>query len=75
MLANNTNVAADSGTNVASLIGSRKCLPVVNMRLRDKAYFKGGVRDSLVILSSIVKACVAPKVCDSSGKLPTSGSG
>ena len=64
---------------VASLIESRKChcsdLPVVNMRLLDKAYCKGGVRDSLVILSSIVKACIAPKVCDSSGKLPTSGSG
>ena len=45
------------------------------MRLLDKAYCKGGVRDSLVILSSIVKACIAPKVCDSSGKLPTSGSG
>ena len=45
------------------------------MRLLDKAYCKGGVRDSLVILSSIVKACIAPKVCDSSGKVPTSGSG
>ena len=59
---------------VASLIESRKChctgsdLPVrvFNMRLLDKAYCKGSVRDSLVILSSIVKACVAPKVCDSS---------
>ena len=38
-------VAADSGKIVASLIGSRKChcsdLPVVNMRLLDKAYCKG----------------------------------
>jgi len=45
------------------------------MRLLYKAFCKGGVRDSLVILSSIVKACVAPKVCDSSGKLPANGIG